>query len=79
MTRSSLIMGVAALLAAALVGVQGAAAATPAQSNPVSSQTFAGRQSTLPFTGIDVALLSSGGAGLLLLGASVRRLGRQQV
>lgn len=79
MMRGSLIMGVAALSAAAVTGVQGAAAATPAKGNPVASPTFAGRQTTLPFTGIDVALLSSGGAGLLLLGASLRRLGRQQV
>ena len=44
----------------------------------VSPLSTTGRQSTLPFTGIDLALLSSGGAGLLLLGASLRRLGRQK-
>jgi hypothetical protein len=65
---------------------------TQGYGNPVVSQTLAaqktvsapsplnatGRRSTLPFTGIDLALLSSGGAGLLLLGASLRRLGRQR-
>jgi hypothetical protein len=63
---------------------------TQGYGNPVVQQTLAaqktvsrpiaatGRQSTLPFTGIDLALLSSGGTGLLLLGASLRRLGRQR-
>jgi hypothetical protein len=103
MTRGILTLIVAALLALALVGAQGSAAATQRKSpitqgygNPVVAQTLAaqktvskppsatsplsttGRQSTLPFTGIDLALLSSGGAGLLLLGASLRRLGRQK-
>ena len=72
-------MNVAAPLVAALIGVQGAAGATPATSARVASQTLAERESPLPFTGIDAVLLSSGGAALLLLGASVRRLGRQEI
>lgn len=35
----------------------------------------AGRVATLPFTGIDLALISAGGILLLLIGAGMRRLG----
>lgn len=97
MTRTRVIMIVAALLGAALIGAQAAPAAKPKSpivqgyGNPVVAQALAAqktvtktplsataRGSTLPFTGIDLALLSSGGTGLLLLGASLRRLGRQK-
>jgi hypothetical protein len=97
MTRGRGTSIVTALLAAALIGAHGSAAATPPKSpiaqgygNPLVTQTLAaqktvsaplnvtGRRSTLPFTGIDLALLASGGTGLLLLGASLRRLGRQR-
>jgi hypothetical protein len=35
-------------------------------------------QSTLPFTGLDLALLVAGGLGLLVLGAGFRRLARSK-
>jgi hypothetical protein len=61
------------------VATQGAV--TPPSSPAVQpsgtlAQTRTLRGSTLPFTGIDLMLLSCGGAGLLLVGASLRRLGR---
>lgn len=36
----------------------------------------AGEQQFLPFTGIDLALMTAGGLGLLVLGAGMRRLAR---
>jgi hypothetical protein len=35
-------------------------------------------RSTLPFTGLDLALMFSGGLGLLLLGAGLRRMARNK-
>jgi len=36
------------------------------------------RAGTLPFTGVDLALMTAGGLGLLGLGAGMRRLGRNK-
>jgi hypothetical protein len=46
----------------------------PKLCTPVSND---GTSGTLPFTGIDVALLAVGGGGLLGTGLVVRRLSRQ--
>jgi hypothetical protein len=35
-------------------------------------------RSTLPFTGVDLALMFAGGLGLLLLGAGLRRIARSK-
>jgi hypothetical protein len=85
-----LIGGVAALVVAGATAT-GAAAAGPngplvqGYGNPVVKGAVAarplatvGRQSSLPFTGIDLAVLACGGAGLLGLGATLRRVGRAE-
>src|SRR5919201_847444 len=51
--------------------VQQALGASAAQKRPVSRRT-------LPFTGLDLALLAAGGASLLGIGAGLRRLGRSK-
>jgi hypothetical protein len=60
------------------VGFKGAVATRIAATRPAASLGAANVRSTLPFTGIDLALLVAGGAGLLLLGAALRRLGRNR-
>jgi opacity protein-like surface antigen len=57
------------------VGFKGAVASRIAPTRPAGTLGVAAVRSTLPFTGIDLALLVAGGAGLLLLGAVLRRLG----
>lgn len=90
MFRGALI-GIAAAVAAG-VAAAGAAAAGPVSGpivqgygNPVARGVAAarpvatiGHSSSLPFTGIDLAVLASGGAGLLGLGAGLRRAGRAE-
>ena len=92
MTQKRLISAVAAMTAAAglasgasaappkaIVQGYGSPPATLSQSathrRPLAS---AGQRGTLPFTGMDLALLTSGGASMLLLGAGMRRLGRSR-
>ena len=43
----------------------------------VSSSSSSGSEGTLPFTGLDVALLAAGGGTLLGAGLVVRRLARR--
>jgi hypothetical protein len=43
-----------------------------------SGNLGAASQGTLPFTGLDLALLVAGGLALLMVGASVRRLTRSR-
>ncbi len=58
-------------------GYLGAAGET--QSGVGSGDTLgAASQGTLPFTGLDLALLVAGGLVLLMVGASVRRLTRSR-
>jgi hypothetical protein len=58
-----------------IVGFKGAIATRVAAARPTTALGATTARSTLPFTGIDLALLAAGGAGLLLLGAVLRRLG----
>ncbi len=58
------------------VGFKGAVATRIAAPRQASALRDTGTRSTLPFTGLDLALLVAGGAILLLLGAALRRLGR---
>jgi hypothetical protein len=58
------------------VGFKGVVATRIAATRRPAPLATVARRSTLPFTGIDLALLSAGGAFLLLLGAALRRLGR---
>jgi hypothetical protein len=59
-------------------GVAGAQATkTQTQTHPLRAQAAAA--GTLPFTGLDVALIAIGGGGLLLLGGGLRRLGSHGV
>ena len=51
------------------IGVLGAQAAAPLAT--------AAKERTLPFTGFDLGLLLGGGAALLVIGASLRRLSRE--
>jgi hypothetical protein len=44
--------------------------------SPESAIATTGRSGTLPFTGIDLALLLGGGILLLLVGGGMRRMGR---
>jgi hypothetical protein len=60
------------------VGFKSAVATRIAAKRPAAPLGAASVRSTLPFTGIDLALLVAGGAGLLLLGAALRRLGRSR-
>jgi hypothetical protein len=57
------------------VGIKGAIAERIAPARPAAPLGRSAVRSTLPFTGLDLALLVAGGAGLLLLGAALRRLG----
>ena len=75
----------AAGLALALPGSAAAASSSTCQAyspqlcNSVTTHTTAGSssESTLPFTGLDVALLAGGGGTMLLAGFGVRRLSRR--
>jgi hypothetical protein len=60
-------------------GVLGAQYTARRSAATAPAATAVARRSTLPFTGLDLALLAAGGAGLLLLGASLRRLGRARM
>jgi hypothetical protein len=60
------------------VGFKGAIATRIAAGRPAAPLGVTNVRSTLPFTGIDLALLVAGGAGLLMLGAVLRRLGRNR-
>lgn len=61
------------------VGFKGAVATRVAAPKATARLGAAPVRSTLPFTGVDLALLVAGGAGLLLLGAVLRRLGRNRI
>lgn len=67
----------AAALALLTVGAGQAAPPQELKSNPTvetnSTAPKATGGSTLPFSGLDLALLTAGGAPLLLIGASLRR------
>jgi hypothetical protein len=60
------------------VGFKGAIATRIAAARPSAPLGATTVRSTLPFTGLDLALLVAGGAGLLLLGAVLRRLGQNR-
>jgi hypothetical protein len=42
----------------------------------LGAQKQVARTGALPFTGVDLGLIALGGGGLLVLGGSLRRLGR---
>jgi hypothetical protein len=60
------------------VGFKGAVATRIAAPRATGTLGTTNVRSTLPFTGIDLALLVAGGAGLLLLGGVLRRLGHSR-
>ncbi len=53
------------------------ATSTPTETEPTTTATTATTEGTLPFTGLDVALLVIGGGTLLGAGLLVRRLSRR--
>jgi hypothetical protein len=62
--------------AAPTTGVAGVQTPSSAAASPLAQTRQVG---TLPFTGMDLVLLTGGGMLLLLLGLGARRLGRHQV
>ena len=61
------------------VGFKGAVATRIAAAGRTAPLAATARTGTLPFTGLDLALLLAGGALLLLLGGLLRLLGRNRV
>jgi hypothetical protein len=70
MRREKAAVGLAAFLAALAFGVPGGRA-EPERS--AGDALAAKKHETVPFTGLDVALIVGGGAGLITAGAGVRR------
>jgi hypothetical protein len=66
---------VVGMAAAAQKQIRAARATGPAPERSVAPVAVAGRSGTLPFTGIDLALLAAGGAALLAVGGGLRKLG----
>jgi hypothetical protein len=66
-----------AVLKSPAVQVYGRVTVAPKLRNEVLSQ-LAPKRETLPFTGLDLALLTAGGLGLALAGGGLRWLGRRR-
>lgn len=87
--QDAMVQGYGSPTAPPLSGVAGAQSPTSGAGEEPAAAGVAGEQSpalgetaqvgTLPFTGIDLALLLFGGALLLLVGLGARRVGRQRV
>jgi hypothetical protein len=60
------------------VQVYGAPTVTPGFRTEVLTQLAAKQKGVLPFTGLDLALLTAGGIGLAIAGGVLRRFGRRR-